>query len=252
MGRVDLNSWINHQFDELVKCDLQPVSVAVLDSGIDASHPDLLGRVIKTFAVHTFLGRARVEERSISNVDVVGHGTAVASVIARLAPNTQLIDIRVLGTDLAGSSTALIAGLEHAVELKARIINMSLAATAEFAPKLWPLCEKAYRQNQLVVAAKRNMPLADLGFPAEFSSCISVDRERFETPYRLRFRPNDIIEYAASGDDVVVAAPGGGYTRKTGTSFATPTISALCALLLGVHPELRTFEVKTILKALSD
>ena len=249
----DLNQWVDQQLDQLSHCELQPVEVAVLDSGIDATHPDLAGKISEAVQIELIDGKARIVQTNLlGNSDLFGHGTAVASIITRLAPNARIVDVRVLGTDNNGAAAALIAGLKFAVERKSRIINMSLAVKADYAPQLWPLCELAYRQNQIVVAARRNMPLADEGFPAEFSSCVSVDRDRFTTPYRLRFNLNEIIEYTAQGEEVIVAARGGGYTTKTGTSFATPAVSGLCALLVGAHPELRPFEVKTILKAFSD
>jgi subtilisin family serine protease len=126
---------------------------------------------------------------------------------------------------------------------------MSLAATASFADRILPLCEKAYYQNQVVVASRRNMPLWDNGYPAEFSSCISVDNQAFETPFRFRYLADRIVEYAAHGEEVPVAAAGGGYTTMTGTSFATPTIAGICALIAGAYPGLRPFEVKSLLKA---
>ncbi len=88
-----------------------------------------------------------------------------------------------------------------------------------------------------------------MGFPAEFSNCISVDNKAFVSPYEFVYRPDTVIEYAANGEEVVVAAAGGGYTTMTGTSFAAPTVSGLCALILGAYPALRPFELKTILKA---
>lgn len=244
-----LDPWFSQSFDALSKRDLLPVDVAVLDTGVDATHPDLAGRVVDAFSVDVEDGRARVTQADgPHNADVFGHGTGVASVIARLAPNARIVDIRVLGAGNYGTSAALIGGLKLAVERRIRIVNMSLAAKGETAPSLWPLCELAYRQNQVIVAARRNVPLMDEGFPAEFSSCISVDRDRFSSPYALRYYAGKTIEYAAHGDDVIVAAPGGGHTRATGTSFATPAVSAMCALLLGGYPNLRPFEIKTILK----
>jgi subtilisin family serine protease len=250
---TNLNNWISRRLEELAERQLDPVEVAVLDSGIDATHPDMSGRVTAAYHVELSEDEPRiVQSGRLGNADLFGHGTAVTSIITRLAPNSRIVDIRVLGDDAFGSATALLTGLQYAIERKSRVINLSLAAKAEYAPHLWKLSETAYRQNQIIVAAKRNMPLTDQGYPAEFSSCISVDREKFPIPYRLRFRPGQTIEYSAHGEDVVVAAAGGGYTTKTGTSFATPTVSAFCALLVGAHPDLRPFEIKTILKAFSE
>lgn len=239
--------------EALAREELEPIEVAVLDSGIDSSHPDLLGRVANAFLVDVADGRVILTERSLSeNPDVLGHGTAVASIIAGVASNARLVDYRVLGSSNAGTGTAVVAALADAVRRRCRVINMSLAVTADFAAKLMPLCEQAYRQGQVVVAAKRNMPLVDFGFPAEFSSVISVDRDRLPSAYALAYRTGHPIEWVGRGDDVVVAATGGGYTTKTGTSFATPAITGICAVLLGRYPSLRPFEVKALLRAFAE
>lgn len=241
------------RLDELAGRATHPVEVAILDSGIDATHADLSGRVVAAYSIDAEGDEPQITEHvTPANRDAFGHGTAVASIIARLAPNARLVDVRVLEPGNQGTGAALVAGLRLVIERRCRLVNMSLAATARFAPGLGELCEKAYRQNQIVIASKRNMPYTDLGFPAEFSSCVSVDRDNFPTPYHIRFLEENPIEYAAHGDEVVCAVPGGGYTTMTGTSFATPTVTGLCALLLGVFPDLRSFELKTILKALSD
>ena len=250
MAASNLNDWVSLRLEELAQRDLRPVEVAVIDSGIDSSHPDLAGRIVEAVRVDASSGNADIISVELGqNNDQFGHGTAVASIIAKLAPNAHIVDVRVLGETSTGSAGALIAGLKYAVQRRSRLINMSLAAKAEHAATLRGLCETAYRHNQLIIAARRNMPLTDEGIPAEFSSTISVDRDRFPTPYQLQFRPDQTIEYSALGEEVIVAASGGGYTTKTGTSFATPAIAAMCALLIGAHPELRPFEVKTILKA---
>ncbi|MEW6280609.1 MAG: S8 family serine peptidase [Candidatus Eremiobacterota bacterium] len=235
---------------ELVTRAHAPVEVAVLDSGVDATHADLAGRVVAAYNVVLADGVPAVQEiASNTNNDGFGHGTAVASIICRLAPNARIVDVRVLGGSPVGAGAAMVLGLEEALKRRSRLVNISLAASAKFSQTLWGLCEKAYRANQIVVASRRNMPLHDDGFPAEFSNCISVDREHFESPFKIEFRDDQTIEFAAHGDDVVAAAPGGGYTTMTGTSFATPTITGIVALLLGTFPELRLFEVKSILKA---
>jgi subtilisin family serine protease len=94
------------------------------------------------------------------------------------------------------------------------------------------------------------MPLTDNGFPAELSSCISVDVGRFETALKVQFQADHAIEFVGHGEDVKVAAAGGGYTTMTGTSFATPAVSGLCALLVGAYPDLRPFDVKSLLRSL--
>ncbi|MBI4618053.1 MAG: S8 family serine peptidase [Planctomycetes bacterium] len=239
--------------DDLLRRDLAPVEVAVLDSGIDATHPDLAGRVAAAYRIELQDDSPRAVEAPVGeNTDDFGHGTGVASIIARLAPNARLVDVRVLDASSLGRGIVLLEGLRQAIRRRSRVINMSLAASSEFRPQLLALCEEAYRANQIVVAARRNMPLSDNGFPAENSSCIGVDRENLPSPYRVLYRRDCPIEYVAHGDDVVVAEPGGGHAVQTGTSFATPAASALCAVVLGAFPDLVPFEVKTVLKAMAD
>jgi subtilisin family serine protease len=244
-----LLSALHRKFPDLCSSPLEPVSVAVIDSGIDATHPALAGKVLEAYAVEKVDGLFQVVKGQVpENADLYGHGTAVASIICGLAPNARLIDIRVLDALNVGPGEALLAGFNFAVTQRIKILNMSLAAKATLAPQLHPLCETAYRQNQLVIAARRNMPLMDNGFPAELSSSIGVDLGKFLSQFTLKFRADHPIEFIAHGEEVTVAAAGGGYTTMTGTSFATPAISGICALLVGAFPDLRIFEVKSILR----
>ena len=112
------------------------------------------------------------------------------------------------------------------------------------------LCEDAYQPGITIVAARRNMPLQDEGFPAALIPCVGVDNEG-EGPEGGWLYRNDTIEYSAHGVNVPVAAHGGGHTTMTGTSFATPIMCGFVALLLGAYPGLRPFEVKALLKALA-
>jgi subtilisin family serine protease len=229
---------------DLASRALAPVDVAVIDSGIDATHPDLLDRVVASKRLED--GQL-VELPEPANNDTFGHGTGVASIIARIAPNARMVDIRVLRPGNKGSGDDLLAGLRLAVHARHPVINMSLAAPARFAPQLIPLCERAYYQDQVVVAARRNMPISDEGFPAEFACVLGVDNGDLPQPVSLRYRPRRVIELEAPGDAIVVAAPGGGYTTLSGTSFAAPMVSAVCAMLLGAFPTLRPYEVRAIL-----
>ena len=248
---MGLLSALGVKLEDLPAGQLEPVTVEVVDSGVDATHPQLRGRVVRAVrAEPAGEDYEIVESPPGENADVYGHGTGVASIIAGIAPNAGILDIRVLDARNLSTGEALVAGFRYAVQERARVINMSLAARARCAAMLAPLCEQAYRQNQLVVAARRNMPLAgEDGFPAELASCIGVDVGAFLSHFQLKFQADSPIEFVAHGEQVVVAAAGGGQTTMSGTSFATPAVSGLCALLVGAHPDLRTFDVKSLLRA---
>ena len=247
---MNLSEALGTGFSSLRGRELPPVAVAILDTGIDSSHPDLRGRVIRAYEVERAGRRFRIAQRPISaNNDRLGHGTGVSSTIAAIAPNAQLVDIQVARADQVGSGEALLAGLSFALESGFPLLNMSLACHRRLLEPLTELCEFAYFRNQVIVAARRNMPLTDNGFPAELSSCIGAEDARLPTPYQLRFHDRHPIEFGAHGEAIVVAAPGGKYTLQTGTSYATSTLTGLCALLLGAFPELTPFELKSVLKA---
>ena len=251
--RTPLRSLLSRKLDRLSQAKLEPVEVAVIDSGIDASHPDLQGRIVEAYAISTEEdGNVVISETSTrENNDFLGHGTAVASIIASVAPHVRITDIRVLNAQNMCKGDVLLRGFRFAVEKEIKLLNMSLAASSKYAPALIELCEKAYHQCQIVVASQKNLPIPDFGFPAEFSSCIAVGAESYPDAYSVCYRLNRVIDFGAQGEQIKVAKAGGGYTEQTGASFAAPTITGLTALLLGAQPDLRLFELKTILKALA-
>lgn len=250
--RAALISTLQQELERLSASELQVVSVCVVDSGIDASHPALAGRVSEAYAIHREGGEAKVVPVDVAaNNDAFGHGTAVASIICDLAPNARIIDVRLLDERNRSDLTAMKKALQFVLEKKTRLVNLSLAAPHQMHDPLVRFCERAYYQDQIVVAAKRNLPIPDAGYPAVLSSCIGVDTQAFASRFAFKFRKRDSIEFVAMGEDIRAAQSGGGYTTKVGTSFATPVITGMCALLLGVYDDLESFEVKTILKALS-
>ncbi|MGI9431983.1 MAG: S8 family serine peptidase, partial [Myxococcota bacterium] len=140
------------------------------------------------------------------------------------------------------------AGLRFAIERGFRVVNMSLACHARYLAQLHELCEAGYFRNQTLVAARRNMPLVDHGLPAQLSTVIGVDAANAASPYDLGYREGHPIEFTARGNEVLVAAPDGRYAAERGASYATATITGLCALYLGRHPGLTPYELKALLK----
>lgn len=229
---------------------LQPVKVAIIDSGVDSSHPDLVGKVESAVWCKTERRRkiTTLPMPPAANNDAYGHGTAVASIIARIAPNTSFIDIRVLGANTLGTPDALLAGIDHANYTDVRLMNISVAVGEAYAKRMLPLVDRAHHRGKMIVAATRNRPLEDEGFPASMVHAIGVGNAGRGPEREWRWR-RDIIEFLGYGVDVPVAASGGGYTTQTGTSFATPIICGMVALMLGAHPDLTLYEVKALLKA---
>ena len=220
------------------------VSVCILDSGIERGHP-LVGNVERAVAVSVGEGGTTVVEEDAEG-DLCGHGTACAGIVRSFAPECALVSTRVLGAGYTGSGSVLLAGLRWAVEQGFRVINMSLSTTKhEFAALLHELADSAYFRRTVIVASAHNMPVES--FPWRFSSVISVGSHESPDPFEFFYNPSPPVEFFARGVDVEIAWLGGGTIRASGNSFATPHLAGLCALILGKHPELTPFQLKSVL-----
>jgi subtilisin len=225
------------------------VSVAVIDSGIDAAHPQLAGKIVE--AVEAVADHKRVLFVPSEAGDSAGHGTACAGIITSIAPDAELYSIKVLGAGGAGDGQAFLAGLEYAVKRKIRLINLSLGTTKpQFFAPLHDLLDRAYQAGCVVVAAANNLPQPS--FPSVFSSSlISVSKSEDTDPFHFGFRFGEVIELTAPGVNVRTTWLNGGFRSLTGNSFACPHIVGIIALLLETYPNLTPFQVKSILYSIA-
>ncbi len=225
------------------------ISVAVIDSGIDANHPDLLGKVVESLEAKG--DNKRVLFIPSESGDSAGHGTACAGIINSIAKDAEFYSIKVLGAQASGDGQAFLAGLEYAIKRKFRIINLSLGTTKpQFFAPLHDLLDRAYQAGCIVVAAANNLPQPS--FPSVFSSSlISVSKSEEKEPFHFGFRFGEVIELTAPGVNVRTAWLGGGYRSLTGNSFACPHIVGIIALLLETYPDLTPFQVKSVLYAIA-
>ena len=138
------------------------VTVAIIDSGVDGSHPAVGGRLVAS---------VRVEPRDDGPevladpemIDVVGHGTACAGIVHELAPGADLVSVRVLGPDNRGKGAIFAAGLEWAIERGAAVVNLSLSSRSEALMGIFhDLADRAYFANVLLVCAANNVPGPEL------------------------------------------------------------------------------------------
>jgi subtilisin family serine protease len=222
------------------------VRVAVVDSGIDNDHPAIAG------TVHTwgepYDAGGRLTFRTDPHNDSCGHGTACAGIIRELAPDVELMSVRVLGPDMSGTGMLFAAGLHWAIENGAQVINLSLGTTKkDFYAILHELVDSAYFKRVVLVAAANN--LATTSFPSVYSSVISVASQEDPDPLHFCYNPSPPVEFSAPGIDVRVPWSGGNWVRSTGNSYAAPHITAFVARMLEQWPQLTPFQVKTILRA---
>ncbi len=220
------------------------VRVCILDSGIELDHP-LVGDIERSVAV---LRGGEGELRVVDDAegDLCGHGTACAGIVRALAPECVLTSVRVLGAGYTGGGEILLAGLEWAIEQGFHVVNMSLSTTrTKYVERLHELADRAYFRRVLLVASAHNMPVES--FPWRFASVISVGSHEEPDPLTFYYNPTPPVEFFGRGLDLVVAWLGGTTLRCTGNSFATPHIAGICALVLGKHPELTPFQLKSVL-----
>jgi subtilisin len=226
------------------------VRVAVVDSGIEASHPALEGSVSQGVAVE-FDGMAGNKVRIEPDdppVDLSGHATACAGIIHTLAPGAELVSVRVLGRDMRGKALQFAAGLRWAIEQGIQVINLSLSTSSEeYFGLFHRLVDQAYFNNVVLVSAVNNIPAAS--YPSLYSSVVSVAAHDGQDPEEFYYNPAPPVEFGAPGINIKVAWMDGSYNLVTGNSFAAPHIAGLAARIISAHPGLTPFALKTILMA---
>ena len=226
------------------------VKVAVVDSGIDPDHP-AVGAVVGGAAFdHDPAAPGGVRVTEGQHGDLFGHGTACAGIIRRLAPGAELYSVRVLGARLTGKGTVFAAGLRWAIDHRMQVINLTLSTgRRNYFAVFHELVDEAYFANVMLVCAVNNV--AGPTYPSQYASVFSVAANEATDPYRFDYNPAPPVEFGAPGIDVEVPWLGGSTIRATGNSFAAPHIAGLVARVLGRHPGLTAFQVKTILQALT-
>jgi len=219
------------------------LTVAVIDSGWDRACND--PRVLPG------VGLVDPEDdlamlRTGDDHDRVGHGTACIHQILRIAPDTEVIPVRVFGNQLETSPGTLQAGILYAIERGVNVVNLSLGTTLEGTlHALYAACEKARRQGIIVVAAGHNS--RDWSYPAIFENVIGVSAAKFESPYEYRYLPDEAHECQAWGVAQPVVWLRGEEQVKHGTSFAAPNITGIVCLFLERHPGATLEEIRELL-----
>jgi subtilisin len=226
------------------------VRVAVVDSGIDAAHP-AVGRLAGGVAL-SYDPDAPDQVRAVDgpHEDLFGHGTACAGIIRSLAPEAELYSVRVLGSKLTGKGMVFAAGLRWAIANRMQVVNLSLSTgKRDYFAVFHELVDEAYFANVMLVCAVNNV--AGPTYPSQYAAVFSVAANESTDPYRFDYNPAPPVEFGAPGIDIEVPWLGGATIKATGNSFAAPHVAGLIARILGKHPGLTPFQVKTILLSLA-
>jgi subtilisin family serine protease len=230
-----------------------PAGVAVIDSGIDCGHPELRGRVVRSCRLGRMDGGgfqvvAHPEPVAQDLFVQGGHGTAVAGLILRVAPQARIHDLRVVESGgIQVDPRALAVALRFAaLDEDIRIINLSIATDASWAREhdLRRWTDEAYRRGKVVVASLSNQRRQ--GPPVDFPEVVGVHGADLGG-YRIRYGPCLTAEFESWGDRIPAPSAGGGEALRGGNSFAAAVASGLAALLVGANPALTPFQVKSLL-----
>ena len=258
---LDLNADIQVRADQvwLAGNTGQGVPVAILDTGIDSTHPEFTGRIAKCH--NEFDGKNTC-------IDENNHGTHVAGILGAsgvvpsakgVAPQATFYIDKVLDKNGSGSISGIISGIDWAVANNAKIISMSLGTSPisttssncdSAIPSLTTAVNNAVSAGVTVIAAAGNSGSAGVGAPACISGTIAVaavDSADSIASFSSRGGPVADHGIAAPGVSIYSSLPGGGYGTLSGTSMATPVVSGTVALMLESNSSLTPAQIKSAL-----
>ncbi len=228
--------------------------VAILDSGINAGHPDLAGRVLPGY---DFL------YNGTDTSDDFGHGTAVAGVVvaagdnglgvAGVAYGCSVLPVRVVDTSGFASYSSIAQGIRYAVDQGVRVINISIAGNSP-SSTMQDAINYAWSNNVLVVAAAGNNANSVPQYPAACDHVVAVAATASD---------DSLASFSSYGSFVALSAPGDNiwttqsdlsnpYGAWRGTSFASPMVAATAALVASLNPSLGNTQIISLLEQNAD
>lgn len=222
------------------------MSVAVIDSGVDVTHPSLKDAKLAVIDM---------VRQGIKGPDM--HGTAIAGIIAAggdvvgIAPGAKIVAVRAFAPEKLGAppvttATTLARSVDEAFAQGARIFNMSFAGERE--PLLIEMIDAAYKHGSVFVAAAGNEgPDAPPAYPAAYEKVIAITAtDEADRLYGYANRGSYVLA-AAPGVDILAPVTGQGFDYLSGTSFAAAHVSGVIALLMERNPKLTADRVREVL-----
>src|SRR5919204_2341189 len=208
-------------------------TVAILDTGVDASHPDLVGKVVA--------GTNAITGSGDGESDPNGHGTQMAGIVAAATNNgtgiagigyagVQVMPIKVLNDQGLGYDSDVISGLVYAVQHHADVILMAFSNPG-YSDSLQQAIDWAWSQGAVLVGATGNDGSSTVNYPAGDRGVIGVaNTDATDNPNPSSNTGADVF-LAAPGTDILTTSAGGGYGSVTGTSAAAAEVAGAAALI---------------------
>ncbi len=207
------------------------VKVAVIDTGIDASHPELSGKVDGGYSAIT------KTENPADYQDDNGHGSHVAGTIAAkrdgkgvvgVAPQARLYAVKVLDADGSGNLSDVVDGIVWAAKNHMDVANMSLGAPVD--SEAMKRAVRFARGSGVVIVAAAGNTGGSVGFPGAYEDVIAVAASDSTDKLAGFSSRGHEVDFIAPGVDVLSARLGGGFASYSGTSMASPHVAGLAAL----------------------
>lgn len=238
--------------EALATSDGSGIKVAIIDSGIEVSHPALQGiRLADDVSVSCDGVNLHIEEGQ--GTDLYGHGTAVASLVLQEAPGVTLGSFRALDSSNHARSFVIAECVNQAMARGYQIINCSFGCRGlpRYVMDYKEWVDRAYLDGVQIVAACSNVGVGIREWPAYFPSVLSVrgidcDADEFF------FRPGRMVSFLARGERVEVPWLNGGTKIETGSSYAAPLIAGKIAKLLAGIPGISPASIKPLLSLLAE
>ena len=218
------------------------ITVGVVDTGVDATHPDLQGQLLPGY---DFLND------DPNPADDNGHGTRMSGIIGALcdngegvcgvAPAVKVLPVKALDALGYGPYSAVANGIIYAVDHGARVINLSLVGTAP-SPILQAAVDYASAHDAVLVAAAGNYGTDAPGYPAASTGAVAIAAINDGDAHPSFSNYGAWVSVAAPGVDIVTTTMGADYASSTGTSPAAAFSSGVFALLLSANPTMSRSE----------
>ncbi|HWP60966.1 MAG TPA: S8 family serine peptidase [Candidatus Acidoferrales bacterium] len=228
------------------------VTIAVIDTGVDSTHPDLKDKLVPGY---NFI------QNNTDTDDAEGHGTAVAGAAAAMTDSgigvagvawaNTIMPLRVIDADGYATYADVIEAIIYAADRGAKVINLSLGGPS-YSATLQNAVNYAWNKGAVIVAAAGNESASAPLYPAALNNVVAVSATDKDDNLAWFSNFGSWIDVAAPGTFIYTTRDGGGYSSWHGTSFSSPLVAGLAALVFSLNPSFSNAQVAEILRASAD
>lgn len=228
------------------------VIIAVIDSGVDSLHSDLAGKVLAGYSFLT---------NTTDTTDVLGHGTAVSGTAAALTGNligvagvasqSPTLPLGVLDSTNYATWANVSSAIIYATDHNAKVINISVGGPS-YSSTLQNAVNYAWSKGAVIVASAGNNATNAAVYPAALTNVLAVSATNSSDALASFSSFGSFVDVSAPGQSILTTTRGGGYGYWNGTSFSSPIVSGLAALIFSANPRLTNAQVTDLVRANSD